>query len=148
MRDSQEEIDEIARQVEAEAELQKMESAQDQENEEVKSEETREREAVEAANEESHTLILTKTYNYDGKKIDRIDFDALNDLTTIDLEYADRIIARMQHSPEDKFTDILWNRMIATRATGLSSDFFKMLGSRDMLAVVSVIRRYFLLGWE
>ena len=84
----------------------------------------------------------------DGKTIDRINFEGLEELKTKDLEYADRVIARMNHAPDDKFTDVLWNRMIAVRATGLSGSFFNELSSRDMLGVVGVIRQFFLFGWE
>ena len=148
MKDSQKEIDEIAAQVELAANVQSMEAAQeDRQNEETMTEEELEKAAEEEVNSD-HTLILSKKYNMDGKMIDRINFEGLEDLKTKDLEYADRVIARMNHAPDDKFTDVLWNRMIAVRATGLSSVFFNELSSRDMLGVVGVIRHYFLFGWE
>ena len=140
MKDSQKEIDEIAAQVELAADVQAAEAAQeDKQNVEEMTEE-------EAGSD--HTLILSKTYKMDGKMIDRINFEGLEELKTKDLEYADRVIARMNHAPDDKFTDVLWNRMIAVRATGLSGSFFNELSSRDMLGVVGVIRQFFLFGWE
>ena len=148
MKDSQKEIDEIAAQVELAADVQAAEAAQeDKQNVEEMTEEELEKAAEEEAGSD-HTLILSKTYKMDGKTIDRINFEGLEELKTKDLEYADRVIARMNHAPDDKFTDVLWNRMIAVRATGLSGSFFNELSSRDMLGVVGVIRQYFLFGWE
>lgn len=148
MKDSQKEIDEIAAQVEIAADVQAAEAAQeDKQNVEEMTEEELEKAAEEEAGSD-HTLILSKTYKMDGKTIDRINFEGLEELKTKDLEYADRVIARMNHAPDDKFTDVLWNRMIAVRATGLSGSFFNELSSRDMLGVVGVIRQFFLFGWE
>ncbi len=148
MKDSQKEIDEIAAQVELAADVQAAEAAQeDKQNVEEMTEEELEKAAEEEAGSD-HTLILSKTYKMDGKTIDRINFEGLEELKTKDLEYADRVIARMNHAPDDKFTDVLWNRMIAVRATGLSGSFFNELSSRDMLGVVGVIRQFFLFGWE
>nr|DAX11274.1 MAG TPA: tail assembly chaperone protein [Bacteriophage sp.] len=148
MKDSQKEIDEIAAQVELAADVQAAEAAQeDKQNVEEMTEEELEKAAEEEAGSD-HTLILSKTYKMDGKMIDRINFEGLEELKTKDLEYADRVIARMNHAPDDKFTDVLWNRMIAVRATGLSGSFFNELSSRDMLGVVGVIRQFFLFGWE
>lgn len=148
MKDSQKEIDEIAAQVELAADVQAAEAAQeDKQNVEEMTEEELEKAAEEEAGSD-HTLILSKTYKMDGKTIDRINFEGLEELKTKDLEFADRVIARMNHAPDDKFTDVLWNRMIAVRATGLSGSFFNELSSRDMLGVVGVIRQFFLFGWE
>ena len=148
MKDSQKEIDEIAAQVELAADVQAAEAAQeDKQNVEEMTEEELEKAAEEEAGSD-HTLILSKTYKMDGKMIDRINFEGLEELKTKDLEYADRVIARMNHAPDDKFTDVLWNRMIAVRATGISGSFFNELSSRDMLGVVGVIRQFFLFGWE
>lgn len=149
-KDSQEEIDEIAAQVELAAEVQKAEADHDESEheQELTDEEQQEEKAMQEAAEETHTLHLTKTYRVGNEEIDTIDFSGLEDLTTKDLEFADRVLARMNHAPDDKFTDSLWNRMIAVRATGLPSAFFTELSARDMLAVVGTQRRYFLLGWE
>lgn len=112
------------------------------------SEDEKEKKAMNDVNDERYTLILSKEYIFENKKINKIDFSKLPELTTRDLEYADRVMARVQHAPNDKFSDTLWNKMIAIRATGYSIDFFNSLSSRDMLAVVGTVRRYFLLGWE
>lgn len=147
--ESREEIDEIAEQIELAAEVQTAEARNDEEiHRQSLTDEEKEEQAIQEMDENEHILILTKSYQFGGKTIDRIDLSGLENLTTKDLEYADRVIARMNHAPEDKFTDVLWNRMIAVRATGLSREFFAELSSRDMLAVVGTIRQYFLLGWE
>lgn len=147
--ESQEEIDEIAEQIELAADIQTAEARNDEEmHRQSLTDEEKEEMAIQEMDENEHILILTKSYHFGGKTIDRIDLSGLDNLTTKDLEYADRVIARMNHAPEDKFTDVLWNRMIAVRTTGLSREFFAELRSRDMLAVVGTIRQFFLIGWE
>ena len=141
------EMQEIMDRAEMDATVEQAEQIREEDNSSAESVDEQEAEAVESV-ENNHVLILSKEYEFDGKKIDRLDFSQLPDLTTRDLEYADRILARLQHGPEDKFRDTLWAKYIAVRATGLVPDFFNGLSMRDMLGIVGIVRTYFLLGWE
>lgn len=141
------ELQEIMDRAEMDATVEMAEQNREEDNSPEKSAEQQEAEAVESINND-HVLVLSREYEFDGKKIDRLDFSKLPDLTTRDLEYADRILARLQHDPGDKYRDTLWAKYIAVRATGLVPDFFNGLSMRDMLGIVGVVRTYFLLGWE
>ena len=126
-----------------------VEQIRDEEDSPEKSAEEQEAEAVNSIeNEDMHVLVLSREYAFDGKKVDRLDFSGLPELTTRDLEYADRIIARLQHDPADKYRDTLWAKYIAVRATEYPPEFFNSLNMRYMLGIVGTIRHYFLLGWE
>lgn len=141
------EVQEILDRAEVDVSMEQIEQVREEADSPAQSEEEQEAEAVKAV-ENDHILILSREYSLDGKKIDRLDFSKLPDLTTRDLEYADRIVARLQHDPADKYRDTLWVKYIAVRATGLAPDFFNALSMRDMLGIVGVVRTYFLLGWE
>ncbi len=141
------ELQEIMDRAEMDATVEQAEQIREEENSHEESVEEQETKAVESI-ENKHVLVLSKEYEFDGKKIDRLDFSKLPDLTTRDLEYADRIIARLQHDPGDKYRDTMWAKYIAVRATGYDPDFFNELSMRDMLGIVGTIRSYFLLDWE
>lgn len=141
------EMQEILDRAEMDATVEQAEQIREEENSHEESVEEQEAEAVENI-ENEHVLIFSKEYEFDGKKINRLDFSKLPYLTTKDLEYADRILARLNHDPADKFVDTMWAKYIAVRATGFVPDFFNALSMRDMLAIVGTIRTYFLLGWE
>lgn len=141
------EMQEIMDRAEMDAAVEQAKQIREEENFHEKSVEEQEKKVVESI-ENKHVLILSKEYEFDNKKIDRLDFSKLPDLTTRDLEYADRILARMQHDPADKYRDTMWAKYIAVRATGLVPDFFNGLSMRDMLGIVGIVRTYFLLGWE
>lgn len=141
------EIQEIMERAEMDALVEQNEQVQEDEKSYTQSAADQEAEAVEQI-EKDPVLPLSKEYLFDGKKIDRIDFSSLPDMTTMDLEYADRILAHLQHNPADKYRDTLWVKYIAVRATGYTPEFFNKLSMRDMLGIVGIIRTYFLLGWE
>lgn len=141
------EMQEIMDRAEMDAAVEQAEQILEDKNSHEESVEEQETKAVESI-ENKHVLVLSKEYEFDGKKIDRLDFSKLPDLTTRDLEYADRILARIQHDPADKYRDTMWAKYIAVRATGYAPDFFNELAMRDMLGIVGTIRTYFLLGWE
>lgn len=141
------ELQDIMNQAEMDAGYEQAEQAREEEEGHTESIEKQEAEAAADA-EIDHVLILSREYEFDGKKIDRLDFSKLPDMTTRDMEYADRVLARLNHDPADKFRDTMWAKYIAVRATGYVPDFFDKLCMRDMLGIVGMIRTYFLLGWE
>ena len=122
-------------------------------------EETEEKAALEAAadnfakeetgNEDVNEKIpyiipLSKTYDLEGKKIKEVDLSGLEDLTTADGEYIDRVMAKMNYHPRDKFRDITYTKHIAMKVTGLPIEFFNMLRWKDQQAITSRITVYFL----
>ena len=141
------ELQEIMDRAEMDAAVEQAEQNREENHSPEKTVEQQETEAVESIHKD-HVLVLSREYEFDGKKIDRLDFSKLPELTTRDLEYADRILARMQHDPGDKYRDTMWAKYIAVRATGYAPDFFNVLSMRDMLGIVGTVRTYFLFDWE
>lgn len=115
---------------------------------EEKSAQAREQEAVAAAEQEDESeVVFHRPYPMgDGKMVDRLDLSGLSNLTTKDGEYADRVLAKMDHAPQNKFADVLYCKHLAVRATGISLEFFNMLDLRDMLLIVARINYFFLYG--
>lgn len=91
-----------------------------------------------------YIVPLSKTYDLEGKKIKEVDLSGLEDLTTADGEYIDRVMAKMNYHPRDKFRDITYTKHIAMRVTGLPIEFFNMLRWKDQQAITSRITVYFL----
>lgn len=91
-----------------------------------------------------YVIPLSKTYNLDGKEIREVDLSGLEDMTTADGEYIDRVMAKMKYHPKDKFRDITYTKHIAMRVTNLPVEFFNSLRWKDMQAISSRISVYFL----
>lgn len=91
-----------------------------------------------------YTVLLSKTYDLDGKKISEIDLSGLEDLTTADGEYIERVMAKLNHTPTNKFMDLTYTKHIAMKVTGLPIEFFNALKWKDQQRITSRIAVYFL----
>ncbi|MCM1058314.1 MAG: hypothetical protein NC517_12015 [Firmicutes bacterium] len=91
-----------------------------------------------------YVIRLSKHYDLDGKEIREVDLSGLEDLTTADGEYIDRVMAKMGYHPKDKFRDITYTKHIAMRVTNLPIEFFNGLRWKDQQAITSRISVYFL----
>lgn len=91
-----------------------------------------------------YVVPLSKTYKLEGEEIREIDLSGLEDLTTADGEYVDRVMAKLNYHPRDKFRDITYTKHIAMRVTNLPIEFFNMLKWKDQQAITSRIGIYFL----
>lgn len=91
-----------------------------------------------------YTVTFAKEYNFEGKRIKDLDLSGLEDLTTIDAQEIDRIMAKLNHHPQSKFKDTLFCKHVAMRVTGLPVEFFNCLRWKDMNEVTSRIALYFL----
>lgn len=129
------------------------------ENKELNMEDMEEQAAVEAAADNSaqaadaelninekipYVVPLSKTYQFEGEAIKEVDLSGLEDLTTADGEYVDRVMVKLNHHPRDKFRDITYTKHIAMRVTNLPIEFFNMLKWKDHQAITSRIGIYFL----
>lgn len=90
-----------------------------------------------------YVVTLTKTYEFEGQSIDKIDLSGLEDLTTADGEYVDRVMAKLNYHPRDKFRDITYTKHIAMRVTNLPIEFFDRLKWKDQQIITSRIGVYF-----
>ncbi|MDE6054775.1 MAG: hypothetical protein K2G55_13675 [Lachnospiraceae bacterium] len=91
-----------------------------------------------------YVVPLSKTYQFEGESIKEVDLSGLEDLTTADGEYVDRVMAKLNYHPRDKYRDITYTKHIAMRATNLPIEFFNMLKWKDQQAITSRIGIYFL----
>lgn len=91
-----------------------------------------------------YTIPLSKTYNLDGQEIKEVDLSGLEDLTTADAEYIDRVMAKLNYHPKNKFNDITYTKHVAMRVTNLPIEFFNALKWKDQQAITSRIAIYFL----
>lgn len=96
--------------------------------------------------DEQYTCLLTREYEWGGKKIKALDMWGLLDLRTVDLEYVDMVLAKMGHAPQNKYRDTTFQKHIAMRATGFSVEFFNMLSVRDMIMIGAKVYAFFLYG--
>ncbi len=92
----------------------------------------------------SYVIPLSKAYDLEGKVIKEVDLSGLEDLTTADGEYIERVMAKMNYHPNDKFRDITYTKHIAMKVTGLPIEFFNMLKWKDLNRITSRIAVYFL----
>lgn len=91
-----------------------------------------------------YTVHLSKTYELEGRKISEVDLSGLEDLTTADGEYIERVMARLNHTPTNKFMDLTYTKHIAMKVTGLPIEFFNALKWKDQQRITSRIAVYFL----
>lgn len=100
--------------------------------------------------ENMYEVVFDKEYEFDngaGKKLYKsIDMSGLYELTTVDGEIFDRVLAKAGHRPGNKYTDTTYTKHVAMRVTGLPVEFFNMLNIRDMQKVTAVVYLYFLRG--
>lgn len=103
-------------------------------------------ESAKGGPDEQYMCLLTKEYEWRGKKIKVLDMSGLLDLRTVDLEYVDMVLAKMGHAPQNKYRDTTFQKHIAMRATGYSVEFFNMLSVRDMVMIGAKVYAFFLYG--
>lgn len=92
----------------------------------------------------SYIVPLSREYRIMDKIVKEVDLSGLEDLTTLDAQEIDRVMAKMNYSPRNKFRDTLYTKHLAMRATGLPVEFFNMLNIKDMEAITSRVAIYFL----
>jgi hypothetical protein len=121
----------------------------DEENENLEKEATQKEIEEKAIKEEKNGKFYVrffKKYKFKDKEIGGIDMSGLQDLTARDAQRVDRILARLNHYPNNKFNDTVYAKHMAVIATGYSIDFFDDLQIRDMLLITAKVNSYFLFG--
>lgn len=56
---------------------------------------------------------LSREYEFEGKKVKKIDLEGLKDLTTRDAQYLDRVMEKANVHPVQKFKDTLFTKHVA-----------------------------------
>ena len=101
--------------------------------------------------ENPYLIEFSRKYKWLNEKgemenISTLDLSGLVDLSTIDGEYLDRILIKLGHRPQNKFTDFTYCKHVAMKVTNRPAEFFNMLGIRDMMMVIALINHFFMYG--
>ncbi len=138
-----EEMETLIQEADTEAAADMLTQVEEPEDEPVDEEEAIQRAT---ADKDRFVVLLEKEYEWNKEKITQLDLSGVQNLTTSDLEYADRVLELMRRNPKNKYMDTTYQKHVAMRITGLPAEFFNKLKLRDMLTIVAVLYNYFLFG--
>lgn len=112
--------------------------------------------AVQNANPEAEDLAkqikemrfkvhFSKPYVFEGEEYKELDLSPIQDLTTTDLIYIDKVYAGLHKSaPFVRYTDTQYVELVAKRALNKPIEFFNQMSAKDFSEVMGVISAYFL----
>lgn len=92
---------------------------------------------------EEDILKLTKTYDFEGKKISSIDFSNLVNITANDMIKANKVLNNSGTVTVLPETNLEYTLIIAASATGLPIEFYKQLTPRDAMKVKNKVTGFF-----
>lgn len=92
---------------------------------------------------EEDILKLTKTYDFEGKKISSIDFSNLVNITANDMITANKVLNNSGTVTVLPETNLEYTLIIAASATGLPIEFYKQLTPRDAMKVKNKVTGFF-----
>lgn len=93
--------------------------------------------------EDGNVLKLSRVYEFEERKIDRLDFSGFDDLEISDLNRAADVLTaagRVVLNPE---TDAQYCLYIAAVATHTPHEFFEMVKARDIVRIRNKVRNLF-----
>lgn len=100
-------------------------------------------EQAQAVKEAENIVKLSKTYDFEGKKVSQIDFSGLENITADDMIRASKVLSTsgtVSILPEN---DLHYTLIIAASATGLPIEFFKALKPKDAIRVKNTVTSFF-----
>lgn len=99
---------------------------------------------TEVVSEEKETdLVLSKSYKFEGKTYDKIDFSGMEDITGKDMIEASRYMKRIGMSDSDEEMQLPYALYIAAKAAQMPMEFFEILKPYDTLKVKGRVLRFF-----
>ncbi len=93
--------------------------------------------------DEEKIVELSKTYDFEGKKISKLDFSGLENITANNMIKANKVLTNsgaVSIMPEN---DLYYALIIAADATRIPIEFFKGLNPRDAIKVKNVVTSFF-----
>ena len=84
---------------------------------------------------EENIIKLSKTYDFEGEKIQKLDFSGLENVTADDMIKANKVLASSGTVSVLPENDLHYTLIIAASATGHPIEFFKSLKPRDAIKV-------------
>lgn len=91
------------------------------------------------------TVHFSKPYIFEGEEYKELDLSPIQDLTTTDLIFIDKVYAGLHKSaPLVRYTDTQYVELVAKRALNKPIEFFNQMSAKDFSEVMGVISAYFL----
>ena len=88
-------------------------------------------------------LELTRTYEFEGKKIKELDFSGFDDISTRDMIEASDMLTRNGRVVVNPEMDVQYCIYIAAKATHMPNEFFDVLKARDVVRIKNKVRSLF-----
>ena len=90
-------------------------------------------------------LTLSKAYNFEGEKIQEVDFSNHVNVTSKDMIKTDRILARSGNLPASGASEntMAYSLVFASFCSDLPVEFFEILAPADAIAVKNQIMNFF-----
>ena len=92
---------------------------------------------------EENIIKLSKTYDFEGEKIQELDFSGLENVTADDMIKANKVLASSGTVSVLPENDLHYTLIIAASATGHQIEFFKSLKPRDAIKVKNKVTSFF-----
>lgn len=92
---------------------------------------------------EENIIKLSKTYDFEGEKIQELDFSGLENVTADDMIKANKVLASSGTVSVLPENDLYYTLIIAASATGHPIEFFKSLKPRDAIKVKNKVTSFF-----
>lgn len=95
------------------------------------------------ADDAESIVQLSKTYDFEGEKVSKLDFSGLEDITANDMIKANKVLSTsgtVSILPEN---DLHYALIIASSATGYPVEFFKGLRPKDAIRVKNTVTSFF-----
>ena len=92
---------------------------------------------------EENIIKLSKTYDFEGEKIQKLDFSGLENVTADDMIKANKVLASSGTVSVLPENDLHYTLIIAASATGHPIEFFKSLKPRDAIKVKNKVTSFF-----
>lgn len=93
--------------------------------------------------DDKKTVVLSRTYKFDGEEISTLHFSGLEDITARDMIRANNIMMDNGTNVVIPENTLYFALIIASDTTGLPLEFFMQLTPRDAMSVRRFVSNYF-----
>lgn len=92
--------------------------------------------------DEEITVVLSRTYQFEGKEISQLDFSGMENVTADNLIKANKMAAAAGAAAILPEQDLYHTLLIGAEVTGLPIEFFKQLKARDAIKVKNMVTSF------
>lgn len=104
---------------------------------------TETKKVTQEAGDAENVVKLSRTYEFEGEKIQELDFSGLENVTADDMIKANKVLASSGTVSVLPENDLHYTLIIAASATGHPIEFFKSLKPRDAIKVKNKVTSFF-----